>query len=299
MLRSMAATTPRATRLGAVFGAVLALLAASAPVSGLVPTAAADSPPTPPPAPKVVIIVGPVESQTDAYRRYADAEAAIALTYTPNVVKVYSPRATFRRVEKAIQGASIVIYHGHGNGWPSPYTYDPLFTTKDGFGLNKAGHLSDSIHVYRGEPYVDGTKDSIGLKGMAPNAIVLLGNLCYASGNSEPGGRQPTLAKAKKRADNYASAFLRAGASAVIAEGHHGLGQYLEALFTTHQAIGDLWLAAPSFNDHVVAYDSTRTPGAAARLDPDQVGSGYYRSIVGNLEVTTDEILGAAVPGGA
>jgi hypothetical protein len=290
----MAAFIPRSARPAAVLGAVLALVVAVAPSSGLVATVAADSVP----APKVVIIVGPVESQTDAYRRTADAEAATALQYTPNVVKVYSPNATWAKVEKAIQGASIVIYHGHGNGWPSPYTYDPLYTTKDGFGLNKPHHRSDNVHVYKGEPYIDGTKDGVGLKGMAPNGIVLLGNLCYASGNSEPGDPQPTLRKARKRADNYGAAFLRAGASVVIAEGHHGLSSYLDALFTTHQAIGDVWLTAPSFNDHVIAYDSVRTAGAAARLDPDQDRSGYYRSIVGDLATTTDEILGTAGAGG-
>ncbi len=291
----MTPTVPRRIRPAAIVaGLALALLAAGAPASSLVARVAADTVSQP----KVVIIVGPVESQTPTYRRWADEEAAIALTYTSNVVKVYSPNATWAAVKRAVEGASIVIYHGHGNGWPSPYTYDPLYTTKDGFGLNRAHERSDNVHVYRGEPFIDGTKDGVGLTRMAPNAIVLLGNLCYASGNSEPGDPEPTVKKAKKRADNYASAFLRAGASAVIADGHHGLGQYLEALFTTHQTLGDLWLGVPAFNDHVIAYASSRTPGASARLDPDRPTSGFDRAIVGNLATTTDEILGLAGPGG-
>ena len=70
------------------------------------------------------------------YRADADRAYAEAIKYTANVVKVYSPNATWARVKAATVGASVVIYFGHGNGWPSPYTYDPKYTTKDGFGLN-------------------------------------------------------------------------------------------------------------------------------------------------------------------
>ena len=39
-------------------------------------------------------------------------------------MKVYSPNATWSAVKAALQGASIVVYMGHGNGFPSPYSYD-------------------------------------------------------------------------------------------------------------------------------------------------------------------------------
>ena len=64
----------------------------------------------------VVIIVGATEGTTSTYRSYADSEYAEAIKYTPNVVKVYSPDATWEAVQAAVDGASIVIYHGHGNG---------------------------------------------------------------------------------------------------------------------------------------------------------------------------------------
>ena len=75
---------------------------------------------------------------------------------------------------------------GHGNGWPSPYTYDPIYTTKDGFGLNATAGDGDYNNKYYGEPYV-ATLD------LAPGAIVLLHHLCYASGNSEPGDAEPSV----------------------------------------------------------------------------------------------------------
>ena len=60
------------------------------------------------------------------------------------------------KVKAAASGASILIYLGHGNGWPSPYTFDPNYTTKNGFGLNydsnRDGKLSDYENRYYGEP---------------------------------------------------------------------------------------------------------------------------------------------------
>ena len=72
-------------------------------------------------APKVAIVVGPAGAATDDYRSLADEAAAAARKYTANVVRVYSPDATWPAVKKALNGASIVVYLGHGNGFPSRY----------------------------------------------------------------------------------------------------------------------------------------------------------------------------------
>ena len=184
---------------------------------GLVAPIAAPAPVQAATGPKVAIIVGATHGSTPKYRDYGNQIAATALKYTSNVVKVFSPNATWSKVKAAVNGASIVVYLGHGNGWPSPYTYDPEYTTKDGFGLNadlnNDGTLSDYENKYYGEP-------SIRSLTPASNAVVLLFHLCYASGNSEPGDADPTLTTAKKRVDNYGAAFIQAGARAVIANGH-------------------------------------------------------------------------------
>ena len=235
--------------------------------------------------PKVVIIVGATHAATARYRTYADAAYVEARKYTTNVVKVYSPYATWSKVKAATVGASVVIYMGHGNGWPSPYTYDPLYTTKDGFGLNATSGAGDYNNKYYGEPYVS-TLD------LADDAIVLLHHLCYAAGNSEPGGAAPSVSVARQRLDNYAAGFLKAGASAVIADGHRGPVDYLRALFTTHQTIEHLWRTQPNAEGNVVAFNSKRTPGATAFSDPETPTSGFYRSLVGDRYVTTSDILG-------
>ena len=136
--------------------------------------------------PKVVIIVGATHGATAGYRADADVAYAEARKYTSNVIKVYSPNATWSKVKAAVVGASIVIYMGHGNGWPSPYTYDPPYTTKDGFGLNATAGAGDYNNKYYGEPYMASMD-------LAPGAIVLLHHLCYASGNSEPGDAEPSV----------------------------------------------------------------------------------------------------------
>ena len=241
---------------------------------------------------RVAIIVGATGSTTPTYRTYADQIYAEAIKYTPNVVKVYSPNATWTKVKAAVNGASIIVYLGHGNGWPSPYTYDPNYTTKDGFGLNYDlngdGKLTDSENKYYGEP-------SIRTLTPAPNAVVLLFHLCYASGNSEPGGTAPSLTVARQRVDNYASAFLAAGARAVIANGHSHDPYYIRALFTTRQTIEQYWRNAPDFHNHVLSYPSSRSPGYTYLMDPDSASpSGFYRSLTGKMSLTTEQVTGAS-----
>ena len=240
---------------------------------------------------KVVLIVGATHAATAGYRTDANVLYAEALKYTSNVVRVYSPNATAARVKAAVAGASVVVYLGHGNGWPSPYTYDPNYTTKDGFGLNADlngdGKLSDYENKYYGEPWI---RDNL---RPAPNAVVLLFHLCYASGNSEPGNPDPSLSVAKQRVDNYGAAFLRAGFKAVVAIGHSNDPYYMGALFTTRQTIDSYFRNAPDANDNVTGYASSRTTGATFEMDPERPG-GYWRSVIGRMSLRTQDITGAA-----
>ena len=222
---------------------------------------------------KVVIIVGAVHGQTDSYRQRGDAAYLEARKYTPNVTKVYSPNATWSKVKSATTNANIVIYMGHGNGWPSPYTYDSKYTTKDGLGLNATAGNGDNNVKYYGEPYVADLD-------LAPNAVILLHHLCYASGNSEPGGAAPSTTTAKARVDNYGAGFLRGRARAVIADGHMGAAYYLRALFTTNQSVVSLWRNAPNYNGNEFSFPGTRSAGARAYMDPDNPGRNFYRSLV-------------------
>ena len=203
-------------------------------------------------------------------------------------MKVYSPNATWSRVKSATIGASVVIYFGHGNGWPSPYTYDPEYTTKNGFGLNASAGNGDNNNKYYGEPYVS-TLD------LAPNAIVMLHHLCYAAGNSEPGDAEPTKSVAKQRADNYGAGFLKAGAKAVIADGHRGPVDYLRSLFTTDQTLIDLWRTQPNYQGNEYSFASVRTPGKTVFQDPETRDVRLLSLVRRRHDDHDPDVLGGAV----
>ncbi len=238
--------------------------------------------------PKVAVIVGPVGDNSDNFRAVGDEAVREALKYTPNVVKVYTPNATWRAAKAAMQGASVVVYAGHGNGWPSKYRDHLYPPTQNGLGLNPVAGGDDEAHQYFGEAYLEREIE------LAPNAVVLLHRLCYASGNTEPGLPEGTTEESKQRVDNFAAGFLAAGARAVVAEGHFGPGYYINELFDGERSIEEIWRRSPSFHGNVFAFESKRSPGFVAQLDPDRGGtdpSGFYRSLVSKPALGAREVL--------
>jgi hypothetical protein len=259
-----------------VVGLVVASL--GAPIAAAAPVG-----PGPRIAPKVALIVGPAGGVTESYRAMARDAARTARQYTPNIVEVYSPYATWPAVARAIEGASIVVYLGHGNGWPSRYRDSLAPTIHDGFGLNPVAGVDDSAHQYFGEASLDKVQ-------LAPDAVVLLHHLCYASGNSEPGLPEGTLDQSIQRVDNYAAGFIRAGASAVIAEGHFDPAWYVKQLLASTRSVRQVWESSPSRKGHQFMVASVRSPGFTARLDPDRQTGGFYRSLVARSTVRTRSI---------
>ena len=209
------------------------------------------------------------------------------------MVKVYSPNATWTAVKAAMQGASIVVYMGHGNGYPSPYLATLWPDRQDGFGLNATAGQGDSNDRYYGEAYIAGEVT------LAPNAVVILAHLCYASGNSEPGGAPPTTSVAEARIDNFAAGFLHAGARAVIADAHADTEWYVDQLFTTHQTVDQLFRTKPWGAGNTFTFASSRTPGFTGYADPEVAAppSSFYRSMVALPTLRTDDVTGAAFAG--
>ena len=231
-------------------------------------------------APKVAIIVGPSGSQTATNLAWGRAAATEARHYTSRVVTVYTPYATWGRAKSAMTGASLVVYIGAGRGFPSQYSRTLDTTTEDGFGLNAVyGHGNADVRWY-GERYIK-TVD------LAPNALVVLSHLAYASGGSPLGTGTPTLTVVRERASNYAMGFLIAGAKAVIADQIRSPLTYIRGVFTRDVSLDTMWRQAAGHNDHVKAFVATRGTGYTGRTDSDTASSGYYRSIVGRLGTTT------------
>jgi hypothetical protein len=228
---------------------------------------------------KVVIVVGPAGSATTSYRSTADSLASQAKSYGATVYKLYSPYATWSRVRSYSQGANVLIYLGHGNGWPSPYgPYQPY--TKDGMGLNASYGNGNSNVKYWGEYYISRYIN------LAPNAVVILNHLCYASGNNEWGSGYPTKTTAIKRVDNYGAGFLRANARAVFADGTASVKYILYGLFKTSRTMLQIFYSSPdSAYRYRFYFTSQRTSWARAAMDPSSPGH-YYHSVIGLLGMT-------------
>ncbi len=238
--------------------------------------------------PKVVFVVGPAGAATDGYRAQARAAAAVARQYTPDVVEIYSPNATWPAVKAALNGASLVVYMGHGNGWPSRYRDDLFPPTQNGFGLNPSAGSGDTSHQYFGESFVGSQVK------LAKNAVVLLNHLCYASGLTEPGLPVGTFDQARQRVDNYAAGFIRAGAAAVVAEAYDSPSYMVRAILAGGRSIQGAWTNAPSANGHRVAFESSRSPGYVAQMDTETASSGYSRSIVMRTGLASADVLAGA-----
>jgi hypothetical protein len=120
-------------------------------------------------------------------------------------------------------------------------------------------------------------------------------HLCYASGNTEPGLAEGTLDQAQQRVDNYAAGFFRAGAGAVIADAYLSPTYYVTSVLRGRSMIDSIWRSAPNRNDNFLRFDSQRTKGAIAEMDPDQASSGFHRSIVLRPSLASAEVLNSAV----
>ncbi|MDP8905480.1 MAG: fibronectin type III domain-containing protein [Chloroflexota bacterium] len=236
---------------------------------------------------KAVIIVGPTHSLTSTNLSRGEAIAQKAESYGMDVRRVFHPKATWARVLNNIQGAHLVAYLGHGNGWPSPY--GPFQeNTKNGFGLNTVEGGSASDVTYYGANKI---RNNIVL---AANAVVLLSHLCYASGNGEPGMAIPGWDVARQRVDNFAAGFLYVGARAVFAYGTGTVVPVVDALFTTDKTMDEIFMtpgAKPQAHYGFVGwdnrrFDSERMPGFRNHLDPDP-DKGFLRALTGKLAMSS------------
>lgn len=232
---------------------------------------------------KVVIVVGPVGSSTDNYRHSARRLAKKARSYGAKVVEIYSPYATWSRVRTAAKGANLLIYLGHGNGWPSPY-HPYSDTSKNGFGLNASSGHGNANTKYYGQSYM-------ARLGLASHAVVVLNRLCFASGNNEWGSGNPTVKTAKRRVDNYGYGFIKAGAQAVFASGISDVSYVIKGLFAGSKSMtmSSLFWSDPSKTvRYKISFASRKLNGVDVRMDPYKPHR-YYRSVVGRLNTTVGD----------
>ena len=287
-------TTIRRAWAGLLIASLCALVVQLAPGSPATRTARADTAAVP----KAVFIVGPTNGLTDSNLADAEKMATQAEAAGMEVHRVFFPHATWDNVLANIQDANLVVYMGHGYGWPSPYTKVLTEARQDGMGLNSFDGSAKNEYTYYGATRL---RESIHL---APNAIVFLNHLCYSAGNAEPGMAIPAVDLAAERVDNMASGWLAIGARTVFAYGWWQRMNYPQALMSTNSTMDDLFTTVPSGSAagspagyvgwQDARLDSVRTPGATIHLDPHKK-YGYYRALTGDPAMTAAEFRASAV----
>jgi hypothetical protein len=236
--------------------------------------------------PKVAIIVGPVDGLTSSYRTSADRVATEAAAAGATVVKAYSPNATWANVLAAVNGANVIVYFGHGNGSPNPYSGWTEWPDRvNGWGLNIQAGVGDDdtinqTLVYCGEKALLGT---LGAGDGASQRSYCTGGpitpapgftMVYAQAHYAPGFGEryvqttpiTTLAEAQARVRNYSYPILALG------------GTYIATAYSDAHDIVERVLTQPttSFGDifrQGRGYSATTLTAAA---HPDVAGAEYW-----------------------
>jgi Big-like domain-containing protein len=200
-----------------------------APLAAPQSTRAADTPI------KVAIIVGPMgSSQTSWNRQHADEIADYATSMGATVAKAYSPNATYSKVRAAVAGANIVVYYGHGSGYPNPYHNSLLADRNNGWGLNTTTTNGDQDSwanhtlVYCGEKALRGQLTSSdgadqrkycggGAIAPAPGFVMVYIGSCYTAGGNEPQNPLASNSDARAHISYYSRPMLQLGASGYFA----------------------------------------------------------------------------------
>jgi S-layer family protein len=200
--------------------------------------------------PKVAIIVGPVGSMTQGYRTSADRVADAATAAGATVAKAYSPNATWSKVRSAVDGANVIVYFGHGNGYPNPYTSGFEYTDRvNGWGLNRTTTNGNDDNwsttmVYCGEKALLGTLASAdgaaqrqycsgGPITPAPGFTMVYAQAHYAPGFGERYSESDpvtTLSQARERVKNYSTPVLRLGAGGYFATAYSDADEIVSSL---------------------------------------------------------------------
>jgi hypothetical protein len=256
---------------------------------------------------KVAVIVGPVGGElTPVYLELAEAAALAAETRGATVARAYSPDATAERVLAAVEGASIVVYLGHGVGSPNPYSARPNPATTNGWGLNgpKArGDHSDSWQngtlAYYGEAWIAEHARP------APGWVMIYSNACYAPGAGEGFEERADEATAGTRVSAYSRAPLAdLGASAYFATDFFEGAAHLVATLLEQPALpfGEVFASEPRFSaDGLVRLPHASVDGAETWLHRSQYFEGitdYWYAFAGDPAASIGSPVGTAAPMG-
>ncbi|MCA1588028.1 MAG: S-layer homology domain-containing protein [Chloroflexi bacterium] len=266
---------------------------------------------------KVAIIVGPVGSMTNGYRSAANGVANAAAAAGAVPVTVYSPNATWANVQAAVNGANVIVYFGHGNGYPNPYGSTELTDRTNGWGLNRTttngdGDSWSSTLAYCGEKallgtltgsdgavqrtYCGGSTDTDGISP-APGFTMIYAQAHYTGGWGErysPSDPLTTLDEAQQRVRNYSYPVLALGARGYFATGLGDAAQILTRVLTQpNSTMGGIFFQGGGFDQSaLMAIPHADILGAEVWVQETVAGSmhfgqpDYWYAFAGNPSAT-------------
>ena len=239
---------------------------------------------------------------------------------------MYSPNATWAKVKEAVNGANIIVWMGHGNGWPNPYTSPPnsLSSTEptdrdNGWGLNRTTTNGDGDNwsttmVYCGErallgtltsasaaqwSYCGGSTNTDGITP-APGFVMIYAHACYTPGAGEarPASSE-TIAKA--RVANYSYPVLKLGAGAYFATDYGDEADLVSRLLANPAlSFGDAFRAGRGFDPGAIR--STPHPDLTGRqvwiqqTTNQWLGTDYWYAFAGDPHRTLSGALVSPTP---
>ena len=121
----------------------------------------------------------------------AESLAEVAESYGMDVRRVFWPHATWDAVLANIQGANLVVYMGHGYGWPSAYTKTLTESRQDGMGLNTFDGSSTTQYTYYGANLLKQYVTPCAQRDRVPQPPLLLGRQRRARHGLPNLGRRP------------------------------------------------------------------------------------------------------------
>ena len=211
-------------------------------------------------------------------------------------------------MKAAVDGADVIVYFGHGNGYPNPYTVGTEYTDRvNGWGLNRTTTNGDSDNwsstmVYCGEKALLGTLSSgdgaaqkqycggTSSGGITPAAdfTMIYGQAHYAPGFGERYTQSTpltTLTEAQQRVRNYSTPILQLGGT-FIATAYGDADDITERVLTqTDRAFADIFADGQGWSP------STAVSMAHPDVGGSQVWSGTLRQQKGRPEIERHDAI--------
>ena len=263
------------------------------------------------PEAKVVVVVGPVGSHNAHYKDDANEIVDRGEALHVNVVKLFTPERDLAAGQGRDAGRERVRVPRprqrlaqHLRAVPDRDQERPRARSLDRRGRRR--RPSTTARTTSG--------DNIRL---APNAVVLLYHLCYASGNTEPGLRSRHVRGLAGAGRQLRRRVHRRGRAGGLRRGPPGAPRRSHDAPAVHDQPDDgrrSSAARPCATATCYGpYPAERTPGLQYLMDPDSsTPSGFYRSIIGDLSLNASKVVDPAcvptrtrapadfvVPGGA